>query len=174
MPPVRGSGSHPCKRIALSRALTEAAQGRLTRISGSRDDLSNSAFDDAMARRMAAEAQVILQHPAKASFADMPNAEHSGVEEDVSWICAALQERGLRPPAGYGLLRRLWWWFDFIILVKIARLRFIAILVAVGGVIDYEMAEYNAAIKFKANATVFSQNAVVAKVFTLSFAKKFF
>ena len=45
---------------------------------------------------------------------------------------------------------------------------------AIGGVIDYEMAEYNAAIKFKANTTVFSQNGVVAKVFTLSFAKKLF
>jgi Cu(I)/Ag(I) efflux system membrane fusion protein len=48
-----------------------------------------------------------------------------------------LRERGLRPPPGYGFWRRLWWWFDFIILVKIARLRFIAILVAVGGVIAY-------------------------------------
>jgi multidrug efflux pump subunit AcrA (membrane-fusion protein) len=48
-----------------------------------------------------------------------------------------LQERGLRPPAEYGFFRRLWWWFDFLILVKLARLRFIAILVAVGGIIAY-------------------------------------
>ena len=45
---------------------------------------------------------------------------------------------------------------------------------AVGGVINYDMAEYNSAIKFKANATVFSQNGVVAKLFVISFAKKFF
>jgi hypothetical protein len=45
---------------------------------------------------------------------------------------------------------------------------------AVGGVVNYDMAEYNAAIKFKANATVFSQNGVVAKLFVVSFAKKFF
>jgi hypothetical protein len=45
---------------------------------------------------------------------------------------------------------------------------------AVGGVVNYDMAEYNAAIKFKANATVFSQNGVVAKLFVISFAKKFF
>jgi multidrug efflux pump subunit AcrA (membrane-fusion protein) len=31
----------------------------------------------------------------------------------------------------------VWWWFDFIILVKLARLRFIAILVLIGGVIAY-------------------------------------
>jgi multidrug efflux pump subunit AcrA (membrane-fusion protein) len=48
-----------------------------------------------------------------------------------------LQERGLRPPPHYGFLRRMWWWFDFIILVKLARLRFITILVLVGGVIAY-------------------------------------
>jgi hypothetical protein len=45
---------------------------------------------------------------------------------------------------------------------------------AVGGVINYDMAEYNAAIRFKANTTVFSQNGVVAKLFVLSFAKKLF
>src|SRR3954449_9951197 len=48
-----------------------------------------------------------------------------------------LQERGLRPPPGYGFFRRLWWWFDFLILVKLARLRFIAILAAIGAVIAY-------------------------------------
>lgn len=96
MPAVRGSGCHPCKRIALSRALTEAAQGRLTRISGSRDDLSNGAFDDAMARRMASQAQAILALPATVSFADMPDTDHATVDEDVAWICAALQEAGLR------------------------------------------------------------------------------
>jgi ribosomal protein S12 methylthiotransferase accessory factor len=37
--PACGSGTHPNKAIALSRALTEAAQARLTLISGSRDDL---------------------------------------------------------------------------------------------------------------------------------------
>ncbi len=48
-----------------------------------------------------------------------------------------VQERGLRPPPGYGFWRRMWWWFDFLILVKLARLRFIAVLVAVGAVIAY-------------------------------------
>jgi Cu(I)/Ag(I) efflux system membrane fusion protein len=48
-----------------------------------------------------------------------------------------LRERGLRPPPGLGFWRRLWWWFDFIILVKLARLRFLAVLLAVGGTIAY-------------------------------------
>jgi hypothetical protein len=45
---------------------------------------------------------------------------------------------------------------------------------AVGGVINYDMAEYNSAIRFKANTTVLAQNGVVAKLFVVSFAKKLF
>jgi Cu(I)/Ag(I) efflux system membrane fusion protein len=46
-------------------------------------------------------------------------------------------EGGLRAPPGLGPLGKLWWWFHFAILVKLARLRFIAILIAIGGVIAY-------------------------------------
>ena len=49
----------------------------------------------------------------------------------------ALSEGGLRAPAHYGRLRKLWWWFDFLILVKLARLRFIAILAVIGAAILY-------------------------------------
>jgi RND family efflux transporter MFP subunit len=49
----------------------------------------------------------------------------------------AMSEGGLRPPPEFGRLRKLWWWFDFIILVKLARLRFIGILVVIGLAIVY-------------------------------------
>lgn len=42
-----GSGCHLSKEIALSRALTEAAQSRLTFISGSRDDLFPALYEPA-------------------------------------------------------------------------------------------------------------------------------
>ena len=45
---------------------------------------------------------------------------------------------------------------------------------ALGGVINYDMAEHDAAIRFKANTTLFSENGVVAKLFIISFAKKFY
>jgi hypothetical protein len=45
---------------------------------------------------------------------------------------------------------------------------------AVGGVVNYDMAEEKAFIRFKANTTVFSQNGVVAKLFVVSFGKKLF
>jgi Cu(I)/Ag(I) efflux system membrane fusion protein len=44
-------------------------------------------------------------------------------------------EGGLRPPPGLSYWQRVWWWFDFVILVKLARLRFVAILVVIGIVI---------------------------------------
>jgi Cu(I)/Ag(I) efflux system membrane fusion protein len=48
-----------------------------------------------------------------------------------------LSEGGLRAPPGLSPLRKLWWWFDFLVLVKLARLRFVGVLVAVGAVIAY-------------------------------------
>jgi Cu(I)/Ag(I) efflux system membrane fusion protein len=44
-------------------------------------------------------------------------------------------EGGLRAPPGLTGWRKAWWWFDFIILVKLARLRFIGILAVIGIVI---------------------------------------
>ena len=46
-----------------------------------------------------------------------------------------IDEGGLRAPPGLTGWRKAWWWFDFIILVKLARLRFIAVLVLIGAVI---------------------------------------
>ena len=44
-------------------------------------------------------------------------------------------EGGLRAPPGLSYWGKVWWWFDFLILVKLARLRFIGILIAIGVVI---------------------------------------
>jgi hypothetical protein len=44
-------------------------------------------------------------------------------------------EGGLRAPPHLHGWRKAWWWFDFIVLVKLARLRFIGILVVIGVVI---------------------------------------
>ena len=46
-----------------------------------------------------------------------------------------IDEGGLRAPPGLTGWRKAWWWFDFIILVKLARLRFIAVLAVIGVVI---------------------------------------
>jgi Cu(I)/Ag(I) efflux system membrane fusion protein len=47
----------------------------------------------------------------------------------------ASDEGGLRAPPGLGFWGKAWWWFHFLILVKLARLRFIGLLLAIGLVI---------------------------------------
>src|SRR6516225_1732122 len=57
-----------------------------------------------------------------------------------------LDEGGLRAPPGLTGWRKAWWWFDFIILVKLARLRFVGILALIGIIItqwDLLTAYYN-------------------------------
>ncbi len=44
---------------------------------------------------------------------------------------------GLRAPAHYSTRQKIWWWFDFIVLVNLARLRFLVILALVGATILY-------------------------------------
>lgn len=46
-----------------------------------------------------------------------------------------IDEGGLRAPPELTGWRKAWWWFDFIILVKLARLRFIGILAVIGVII---------------------------------------
>src|SRR5712691_149869 len=43
-----------------------------------------------------------------------------------------IDEGGLRAPLHLKGWRKAWWWFDIIILVNLARLRFVAVLVAIG------------------------------------------
>lgn len=57
-----------------------------------------------------------------------------------------LDEGGLRAPPELTGWRKAWWWFDFLVLVKLARLRFIGILTLIGLVItqwDTLMAYYD-------------------------------
>ncbi|HEX7446252.1 MAG TPA: efflux RND transporter periplasmic adaptor subunit [Pirellulales bacterium] len=60
----------------------------------------------------------------------MTDRQHSRSDE-----LEGLDEGGLRAPPELSGWRKAWWWFDFIILVKLARLRFIGILALIGVVI---------------------------------------
>lgn len=60
-------------------------------------------------------------------MAEQPVTAHSAAPADDRF-----SEGGLRPPPGLGFWRRMGWWFHFLILVKLARLRFIVILAGIG------------------------------------------
>ena len=64
------------------------------------------------------------------------NSEASGrIPFDDDPDSSPLDEGGLRAPPHLKGWRKFWWWFDFLILVKLARLRFIAVLLVIGLVI---------------------------------------
>jgi YcaO-like protein with predicted kinase domain len=81
-----GSGCHPCRGIALLRALTEAAQTRLTVIAGSRDDLSIATYRRGHDQTIAAEAaDMITASGGGRDFSDGPNYDGASFHEDVAW-----------------------------------------------------------------------------------------
>jgi YcaO-like protein with predicted kinase domain len=91
-----GMGCHPSRDVALSRALTEAAQSRLTVIAGSRDDVTRADYErsrqpDAIARMRA----VLLEDSGSRAFAGVPTSEHATVGEDVRYVVDALRDAGI-------------------------------------------------------------------------------
>ena len=75
---IQGSGCHPRRSIALNRALTEAAQTRLTAISGSRDDVLYRTYAQARERREIVVERLAASRGAR-SFRDVPSFESDDV-----------------------------------------------------------------------------------------------
>lgn len=95
--PSTGTGCHPSRNIALSRALTEAAQARLTVIAGSRDDLPRARYDDAAdLTRLHRLRERVLNGIPRRSFAAAPNFESESIGEDVAWQKEQLVAAGIR------------------------------------------------------------------------------
>src|SRR5512138_1483744 len=91
-----GSGCHPCRAIALMRALTEAAQTRLTVIAGSRDDLSIATYRRGHDPTVAAEAADMITGTAGGrSFSDGPAFAGTSFHEDVAWELQRLRASGI-------------------------------------------------------------------------------
>ncbi len=93
LPVAAGMGCHPSRGIALIRALTEAAQSRLTAISGSRDDLSRH---DAKAILQAHE-ELLTElgvSSIRRSFLDLPTYESDTFESDLDWLSGRLAAAG--------------------------------------------------------------------------------
>lgn len=92
-----GMGCHPTREVALLRALTEAAQSRLTTIAGARDDIPRA--------RYAAAANADLQERLRAeiagglgerSFRQAPSFESDTFDEDLRFLLDRLAAVGLQ------------------------------------------------------------------------------
>jgi YcaO-like protein with predicted kinase domain len=94
--PAIGHGCHPERGIALTRALTEAAQARVTAISGARDDIGpqyytqggNQSELDAWRKRLTSSEW-------GRSFGDVPSWSFETLEDDVDLILGRLRDVGI-------------------------------------------------------------------------------
>jgi ribosomal protein S12 methylthiotransferase accessory factor len=94
--PEFGAGCHPARRIALLRALTEAAQARNTYISGARDDYPADAWERGFRRRRQAYCRSLMT-PVKSlrSFAHVPDFDSPSFGADLRWLLARLRAGGI-------------------------------------------------------------------------------
>ncbi len=96
LPGAAGFGCHVERGVALSRALTEAAQGRLTLIAGSRDDAPPSLYlEHRDPRALDALLKVVRDEPGDRLFSAAPTANFASIEEDVAYELDALRAVGL-------------------------------------------------------------------------------
>lgn len=95
-PAAIGAGCHPDAAVALARALTEAAQIRLTYIAGSRDDLSPAEYEEtALARRAQTCRAWLAAHAPVRDFRAAPSWSRETFEEDLAEALSRLSAVGL-------------------------------------------------------------------------------
>ncbi len=101
-----GSGAHFDRDVALARALSEAAQTRMTYITGSRDDLAGDEFSEAgRAEKSDMVTRLANSDVVPCSFPDVPDIIHETLCEDLDAILARLADVGLGPPIVVDLSR---------------------------------------------------------------------
>jgi YcaO-like protein with predicted kinase domain len=103
--PELGSGCHADPDIALARALTEAAQARLTRISGARDDFSQSSYRPEVRAERQEAARRWLHAPTRRGFSQAPHRAGATLRDDLEVALGLLQAAGLRQVAWVDLAR---------------------------------------------------------------------
>ena len=91
----RGAGCHPNRDIALARALTEAAQIRLTYISGNRDDLPPSDYAESPHQRLgAALLDALAQDAEPRALSHTAHFDADDLARDVDWQLRRLRSVG--------------------------------------------------------------------------------
>lgn len=91
-----GCGAHPAPEVALSRALSEAAQARATFIAGAREDIPDEDYlPEARTARSAAARGVLDRLRPRRSFADCRSIETASFRGDIDTAIEALDRAGI-------------------------------------------------------------------------------
>ena len=91
---AHGYGCHPNREVALSRALTEAAQARLTHIAGSRDDKTPEEYAYGLSSPVRESIAEQTRGVSMRSFHDVPTQDFGTLNEDVNWMLDQLSNAG--------------------------------------------------------------------------------
>ncbi len=92
---AEGMGCHADPEIALLRALTEAAQGRLASISGGRDDPAGWDSSQELEPELLPGQTADLVGEAARDFAAVPAFDGDSLDADVAWELTALRSVGI-------------------------------------------------------------------------------
>lgn len=99
-----GSGSHPDRAIALLRALTEAAQSRLTLISGARDDRSRAYYRMLRdAETLDAQRSEVINVETPRRFDDVTTHPVRSIDDSLCCMLAAFRQAGVGTPVAVDL-----------------------------------------------------------------------
>jgi YcaO-like protein with predicted kinase domain len=104
---ARGAGCNPVAANALARALTEAAQSRLTRIVGTRDDIQREDFEALQSdeKREEHRAQMAAPELPPARLRDRGPPPGTTLRDHVVWMCQRLRGAGVGPVLAADLSR---------------------------------------------------------------------
>ena len=94
--PEFGAGCHAAREVALSRAITEAAQARATYIAGSRDDVGLSEYKQAQrAKRRLQGLNQFQKHQPKKRFDATNTFDNKDINDDLALCLALLSAVGI-------------------------------------------------------------------------------
>jgi ribosomal protein S12 methylthiotransferase accessory factor len=82
-----GCGSHPDARVAVNRALTEAAQSRVAHIQGGREDLVEGIHE-----AVPFGPRDVVEQDDSYSFATIPTIENANIDDDVRYLLDRLSD----------------------------------------------------------------------------------
>lgn len=95
-----GSGTHPDARVALARAVSEAAQSRVACIQGGREDLP-----EVMRQNPDLDPEDVFGRGPVCAFSSIQSYEHANVDDDVRFILRRLKSAGFSQVVAVNLSR---------------------------------------------------------------------
>jgi YcaO-like protein with predicted kinase domain len=101
-----GAGCHPAGKIALLRAMTEAAQVRTTYIVGSREDIQHADYHATVLSARNAHVRALMRREGRSpNFASIGDFEFETFEAEVEWLLERLRSAGIAQAVAVDLTR---------------------------------------------------------------------